>query len=68
MVKSCEYEIVYLSLFGSCGFYSPCVHCLDEHMHLWDMELLAIMVGFYCLSMANRLSVLVRYSLAVLYI
>ena len=59
-------EIVYLSPFGLCGFYYPCIHCLNEYLHLWDMEPLVLMAGFYCLLMVIRPLVLVRYSLVVM--
>ena len=45
------------SPFGLCEFYSPYLHCLDEYLHLWDMEPLVIMTDFYCLLMAIRLLV-----------
>ena len=32
MAKSCEYKIVYLSLFWLRGFYDPCINCLSEFM------------------------------------
>ena len=59
-------RIVYLSPFVFCGFYSPCIHCLNEHMHLWDIEPLVLMAVFYCLTMAIRPLVPIRYSLAIL--
>ena len=38
----------------------------NEYLHLWDMEPLVLMAGFYCLLMSICLLVLVRYSLAIL--
>ena len=60
--KSC----VYLWRFGLCGFYSPGLHCLNEYLHSWDMELLVLMASFYCPPMAIRPLVLICYSLTVL--
>ena len=59
-------RIVYLSPFGLCGFYSPCIHCLNEYLHLWDMAPLVLMAGFYCLPTAIRPLVPMCYSFAVL--
>ena len=59
-------KIIYLSAFGLCGFYSPCLHCLNEHLHLWDTEPLVLIAGFYCLPTATRSLMPVRYSLAIL--
>ena len=59
-------KIIYLSVFGLCGFYSPYLHCLNEHLHLWDMEPLVLIAGFYCLPTATRALMPVRYSLAIL--
>ena len=49
--------------FGLCGFYSSCINCLNEYLHLWDMKSLVLMAGFYCLPMANRPLVPIWYSL-----
>ena len=59
-------RIVYLSPFGLCRFYSPCIHCLNEYLHLWDMEPLVLMADFYCQPTTIRLLVPVCYSLTVL--
>ena len=49
MAKSCEYKIVYLSLFWLYGFYNPCINFLSEYLHLRDLEPLVINAGFYYL-------------------
>ena len=59
-------RIIYLSPFGLDGIYSPCIHCLNEYMHLRDMKPLVLMIGFYCLPTTTRSLMPVRYSLAVL--
>ena len=57
---------MYLSPFGLCGFYYPCIRCLNEYLPFWDIEPLVLMAGFYCLLMVIRLLVLKCYSLVVL--
>ena len=59
-------RIIYLSPSGLCGFYSPYLYCLSEHLHLRDMEPLVLMAGFYCLPTTTHPLMLVCYSLAVL--
>ena len=51
--------------FGLCGFYSPCLHCLNEYLHSWNMELLVLMVVFYCLPTTICSLMPIRYSLVV---
>ena len=36
------------------GFYNPCLRCLKKYMHLWDMEPLVLIAGFYCLPTTIR--------------
>ena len=49
-----------------CEFYSPSLHCLNEYLHLWNMESLVLMAGFYCLPMATHPLIPIRYSLPML--
>ena len=51
--------------FGLCGFYSSCINCLNEYLHLWDLEPLVINFALYYLSTAIHLLVSKRYSLVV---
>ena len=37
----------------------------NEYFHLWDIESLVLVAGFYCLSTSIRPLVLVHYSLAI---